>query len=508
MNKEKFKLLEDLGGGGFARTYRAEVLDERLCKEWGEIVVIKIPHNKIKEKNLLKEAFKYDRLKDVDSKHIVSYLDIELYRGQYVLVLSHVDADSLEELLKKRKKLSANEAINIIEQCCYGLMAAEKLNILHRDIDPSNILICKDGGQVKLTDFGISEILRNTEQPYTVTGKYPYMAPEVFEGKPSFASDMYGLGVTFYRTLTGNLPFSDDDESVLIDKIINSDPIEPARLNKNIDEDLNRIILKAIARDKTKRYQNAQEFVNALLRYKENKDTASFIKSKLKESWNNFNNSNTNACETILKDLNRQFKQEPLTYLALGEFYNKLEQYDNAVRVFKKGIKKIGDNALLYKDLSISYMKKENFAEAINALERAISLGLEKGMQQQGLKLLKTLSSKTKKKQKQILILSVIHGPYKGHKFLFAGGPTIILGRIQQANVLLEDDELVSREHAIINYENGRFIIQDTNSTNGTFVNGERVYQKVLEDGDVTIIGNTHMNINIRTIEGYLMNKR
>lgn len=507
MEKEKFKLIEDLGGGGFARTYKAQVLDENLCKDWGKAVVIKIPHNKIKEKNLLKEAFKYERLRDIESQHIVSYLDIELYRDQYVLVISYVEATSLEEVLERKKKLDIEEAVSIIEQCCEALVAAEKFNILHRDIDPSNILICKKDGQVKLTDFGISEILRNPEQSCVVTGKCQYMAPEVFEGKVSFASDVYALGVTFYQIITGVLPFQEPNREALINKIINTDPVEPLKLNKEIDKELNQIILKAIARDKGQRYKNAKELLDDIRKYKESKTQAHTIKSKIQNAWQQFNNTNTGACKNILLELNKQFEDEPLTYLALGEFYNRMEQYDKAIEVFTKGIKKIVNNAILYKDLSISYMKKGDFSEAVAALEKAAALGLDKKDKDQALKLLSALSAKSKSKQRQIIMLTAIHGPYKGHKFVFSAKVPIIIGREQESNVSLIDDQFVSRKHGSISYEDGHFVLKDSNSKNGTFIDGKKVSQVVLEDEDIITIGSTHLKVFIRTVEGYLINR-
>jgi len=507
VEKEKFKLIQDLGGGGFARTYKAQVLDDNLCKDWGKAVVIKIPHNKIKEKNLLKEAFKYERLRDIESQHIVSYLDIELYRDQYVLVISYVEATSLEEVLERKKKFDIEGSVNIIEQCCEALVAAEKFNILHRDIDPSNILICNKDGQVKLTDFGISEILRNPEQSCVVTGKPQYMAPEVFEGKVSFASDVYALGVTFYQIITGVLPFQDPNRDALINKIMNVDPEEPAKINKEISGELNQIILKSIAKDKDKRYKNAKELLDDIKRYKDSRTKGYTIKVKIQNAWQQFNNTNTGACKNILLELNKEFEDEPLTYLALGEFYNRMEQYDKAVETFLKGINKIPNNAFLYRDLSISYMKKGDFSEAVAALEKSASLGLDKKDKDQALKLLGALSAKSKSKQRQIIILTAIHGPYKGHKFVFSSKVPIIIGRAQESNVVLIEDQFVSRKHGCIDYEDGHFVLRDSNSKNGTYVDGEKVSQAVLEDESVITVGSTHLKVLIRTVDGYLINR-
>ncbi len=224
--------------------------------------------------------------------------------------------------------------------------------------------------------------------------------------------------------------------------------------------------------------------------------------------WQKFNNTDTGACKKILIELNKQFDDEPLTYLALGEFYNKIEQYDKAIEVFKTGINKIGNSALLHKDLSISYMKKGDFAEAINALENATSLGLEKKDREQALKLLNALSSRTKNKQKKIIVLGIIHGPYQGHKFVFSMDTTIVLGRDQGTNICLENDEFVSRKHCAIYTEDKHFVIKDTNSKNGTFINGKKINQSILEEEDILIVGNTHIKVYLRNIEGYLISKK
>lgn len=507
MASEKFKLIEDLGGGGFARTYKAEVLDKELCKKWSSTVVIKIPHNKIKEKNILKEAFKYERLKDVESEYIVNYLDIELYKGQYVLVLSYVDAVSLEELIRNKKRLQLDVILTIIEQCCTALVATEKLNILHRDIDPSNILICRGSNKAKLTDFGISEILKNADQSCVVTGKFHYMAPEVFEGKASFDSDIYALGVTFYRLLTGGLPYDDKDNDLLVKKIIKGNPVDPIKLNNNIDQELNRVVLKSIHHDRKQRYQNAKELLGDLLNYKNSKDQKNEVAIKIQEAWDNFNNANASKCKSILVELNKKYDKETLTYIALGEFYNKIDDFDKAIAVFLTGLQKVNDDAMLYKDLSVSYMKKGDFAKAVDALEKAGSLGLDSKAKEQALKLLKSLSSKTKGKEKRILVLGIVKGPNKGHKFIFSSSASIIIGRAETADIPLSGDQFVSRKHGIIKYENGKFTIEDTKSKNGIFVNEEEIDSITLEDGDTIKAGNTYMSVSIKTIQGYLLSK-
>ena len=125
----------------------------------------------------------------------------------------------------------------------------------------------------------------------------------------------------------------------------------------------------------------------------------------------------------------------------------------------------------------------------------------------QALKLLSVLSTKSKSKHRQIIMLTAIHGPYKGHKFVFSLKVPIIIGREQAASISLADDQFVSRRHSTIYYEDGHFVLKDTNSKNGTFVNGNKVVQIVLEDNDIVTVGNTHLKIFIRTVEGYLINK-
>jgi len=500
MKEEKFKLLENLGGGGFGRTYKAQVLDNNLKKEWGDIVSIKVPHNKLKEKTLLKEAFKYEKLKDIESKNIVQYFDFDLYKEQYVLVLEYVVGQSLDKLLKRKKKLTANESLDIIEQCCEGLIAAHKVGIFHRDIDPSNILICDKNNIVKISDFGIAEILRSSEESHEISGKLDYMAPEVFEGKGSFSSDIWSLGVTLYQILTGRLPFSGKDQDEIMNNVCNKEPIPPTEIDRNIDNKISQIVLKALKKDPEERYRTASEFLKDIKFYRNKKDVGDLLNLSIAEAWDLFRDGKIRETEEKLKKTLAEYPNNPYGYLSLGEFYNRCEQYALAIDVFNEGIKVI-PNQLLYRDLAISLYQKGRVKEAIESLQEAIALGLEDTVKWRATNLLRLWESKLGKTEKvkkiitqqkvDVVLIVAVDGPMKGHKFIIKK-KLITVGRDENNDISLPLDLTVSRKHTLISCEDGKYWIEDTNSSNGTFIEEFRINKKgPLPNGTLFKVGET-----------------
>jgi serine/threonine-protein kinase len=501
VKEEKFKLLENLGGGGFGWTYKVQVLDNNLREKWGDIVAIKVPHNKLKEKTLLKEAFKYEKLKDIGSRNIVQYLDFELYKGQYVLLLEYVEGQSLDKILKRRKRLAVDEALDIIEKCCEGLIAAHKVGIFHRDIDPSNILICKKDNTVKISDFGIAEILRSSKESHEITGKLDYMAPEVFEGKGSFSSDIWSLGVTLYQILTGRLPFSGRNQDELMDRICKEDPIPPIEIDENIDDKTNQIVLKALKKSPEDRYRTASEFLKAIKYYRNKKSANDLLDLSIAEAWDLFRDGRLRETEEKLKKILEEYPDNPKSYLSLGEFYNRSEQYDLAIKAFNEGIKVVPNHPLLYRDLAISLHQKGQIKEAIEALKKAISLGLEDTVKRQANNLLNLWEGKLGKTEKvkkimtqqkvDVVLIVAADGPMKGHKFIVRK-ELITVGRAENNDVSLPLDLTVSRKHALISYENGKYWIEDTNSRNGTYMGEFRINKKsLLPNGTLFRVGQT-----------------
>jgi serine/threonine protein kinase len=141
---------------------------------------------------------------------------------------------------------------------------AHRQGVIHRDLRPANVLVA-DSGLVKVADFGTSRFLELAAHGTTVIGSPPYMAPEQFYGRATFASDIYSLGVTMYQMMTGTLPYQTPAPADL-ERLVRGELTSPPRLrNGRIPQRVNDIIMKAMAPDVHDRYQRAADVLEDLL---------------------------------------------------------------------------------------------------------------------------------------------------------------------------------------------------------------------------------------------------
>jgi len=149
-------------------------------------------------------------------------------------------------------------------QICNAVDHAHKQGVLHRDLRPSNVLVT-DNGLAKVADFGTSRFLEIAAHGTTVIGSPPYMAPEQFQGKAVFASDIYSLGITMYQMLTGVLPY-DTPSPADLDRLMKGELLTAPRLkNPRVPKAINDIVLKAMAPEIHARYQRAGELLDDVL---------------------------------------------------------------------------------------------------------------------------------------------------------------------------------------------------------------------------------------------------
>jgi serine/threonine protein kinase len=383
--REKFRLHKFLGSGTFAQTHLAEVLDSKLKENWGEMVVIKIPHDKEKEEVLISElimnATLDASLQNTKSKNVVRYLGFSKYDDLFVMVMEHIEGKTLRNIIgsvDSQQAMKTEDALNIAKDVCKGLSVIHTSHIFHRDIKPENILIAKNGGVGMVMDFGVSRFLKSSDLASTTTGTIYYMATELLDSEGgSFYSDIYSLGVTMYEMVTGKLPFFGDSIGKIVDNIRSKKPIPPNKVKPEIDEKLGRIILKAMSRDVNKRYQTAAELLKAIKDYEKSIDEENVIRL-LSSAWDLFHFDKIKKVENELRQLVKKYPQSPRAYQGLGEFYNRCQRYQNAIKVFKQGIEINPDYAMLYRDMALSLYAIDCKQQAIETLRNAIELGLEK----------------------------------------------------------------------------------------------------------------------------------
>jgi serine/threonine protein kinase len=183
------------------------------------------------------------------------------------MVMEYVKGKTLEKILEKERVLDCERAMDYIKQIAYGIDHAHKNKIIHRDLRPSNIMI-SETGIAKITDFGTSAWLNNVPYASTRIGSPPYMAPEQFQGKASYASDIYSIGCIFYETIIGRPPIYDPDPFKILEKSQQGKITPPRLRNIKIPKEIDEVIMKCLAARVEDRYQSASEIIRSLASYK------------------------------------------------------------------------------------------------------------------------------------------------------------------------------------------------------------------------------------------------
>ena len=194
----------------------------------------------------------------------MTILTAERLEDVFFIVMEFVAGETLEAIIGRDGALALPLALDYTCQICNAVDYAHRHGVLHRDLRPSNVLVA-DSGLVKVADFGTSRFLEIAAHGTTVIGSPPYMAPEQFQGKAMFASDIYSLGVTMYQMLTGILPY-DTPSPADLNRLMRHDLVTPPRLrNPKIPKAINDIVMRAMAPEISARYQRAGELLDDVL---------------------------------------------------------------------------------------------------------------------------------------------------------------------------------------------------------------------------------------------------
>ena len=199
--------------------------------------------------------------RDVSHKNICRMYDLGREAGNYFLTMEYVSGEDLKNMIRMSGQLGVGTAVSIAKQVCEGLAEAHRRGTIHRDLKPSNIMIDREG-TVRIMDFGIARSIhvKGITGGGVMIGTPEYMSPEQVEGKEiDQRTDIYSLGIILYEMLTGHVPFEGDTPFTVGVKHKSEIPKSPRELNAHIPEDLNRLVLKCLEKDKNKRYQNADE---------------------------------------------------------------------------------------------------------------------------------------------------------------------------------------------------------------------------------------------------------
>ena len=256
----RYEIIEKAGNGGMATVYRAE--DKVLKRD----VAVKVLKDEFTTDEEFIKRFEIEAQSAARLTHpnIVSIYDVGSEDNLYYIVMELIRGKTLKEIIvEERGPLPWKWSVNVAIQIASALEMAHKNNIVHRDIKPHNIIITEDG-IAKVTDFGIAKAVSNSTITAfgTTIGSVHYFSPEHARGGFTDAkSDLYSLGVVMYEMVTGRVPFDADTPVSVALKHMQEEPEEPIELNPNLPSAVNRIIMKALKKDTTLRYQTATDML-------------------------------------------------------------------------------------------------------------------------------------------------------------------------------------------------------------------------------------------------------
>lgn len=277
---KRYQIIEELGKGGMGRVYK--VLD----KEIGEKVALKLLNPEIGADNKTIERFRNElkTARQISHKNVCSMYHLSKEEGAPYIIMEYVRGEDLKGMIRMMGRLSPGQTVSIAKQVCEGLNEAHRLGVIHRDLKPQNIMIDRDG-DVKIMDFGIARSLqaKGITGAGVMIGTPEYMSPEQAEGKEADErADIYALGIILFEMLTGRVPFEGETPLSVALKHKTEVPPDPRKINTQVPDDLARLILRCLEKEKGKRYQGAQEILGEFAKIEKGIPTAEKVLPKKK----------------------------------------------------------------------------------------------------------------------------------------------------------------------------------------------------------------------------------
>jgi tRNA A-37 threonylcarbamoyl transferase component Bud32 len=315
----KYVATDIIGRGGFSIVYKG------LHSGLNMPVAIKMMrHNMVMDPDFLADFRNEAKtIASLNHENIIKVYDIEERFRTVFIIMEYVAGDSLAQMIRHLKTLPPSLAADFLAQICSALSYAHERGVIHRDINPTNIIVQRND-RLKILDFGLSCPI-GTED-FGNTGTAFYMAPEQIEGDPVDArTDIYALGITAYEMVTGKKPFPEDDLMALLDMHVSEDIPDPGEMLPHLPDALRRFILKACRRNPEHRYQSTAEALETLKPLLKNsrprQDNLSFEKRKMSTFFLIYNDEQQLALNRLMVDFSAKVREMGIEF-KVADFYD------------------------------------------------------------------------------------------------------------------------------------------------------------------------------------------
>jgi len=276
----RYEIIEELGKGGMGSVYK--VFDKKI-KDKIALKLIK-PEIAADEKMIDRFSNELKYARKIAHPNVCRMYDLGEEEDTHYITMEYISGEDLKSMIRMMGQLSPGKTISIAKQVCDGLAEAHRLGVVHRDLKPQNIMIDKEGN-TRIMDFGIARSLnvKGITGAGVMIGTPEYMSPEQVEAKEvDQRSDIYSLGVILYEMATGRVPFEGETPFAIGMKHKSEIPKEPKEYNTQLPDDLNRVIMRCLEKDKEMRYQSAGEVRSELTRIEEGIPTTERVIPKRK----------------------------------------------------------------------------------------------------------------------------------------------------------------------------------------------------------------------------------
>lgn len=257
----RYEILDEVGRGAMGVVFRAR--DPKINRMVA-IKSISLTHQTPEAQSEFRERFLREAEAAGRLSHpgIVTIFDVgeEPETRDPYLVMEYIKGQSLDALLQEKGKLEPKVAVGLAAELAEALDCAHGQNVIHRDLKPANILLTEDG-HPKIADFGVAKLnLDHLTLHGQVVGTPSFMSPEQLNGDPvDGRSDLFSLGVILYMLLTGHRPFQGNSPMTVSYKVVNHEPVPAAAFNLELPSGLDHVLSRAMAKDRTQRYQRGME---------------------------------------------------------------------------------------------------------------------------------------------------------------------------------------------------------------------------------------------------------